>query len=201
MTTIEATKPVSRLERRKARTRSAIMNAAEELFGKKGYEETSIAEIAEIADTGVGTVYGYFASKADILQAVLVEHSRIAIGRYEAAVNERTPHMERIIAALAAYAGYLEENRTLLRAAFNSDVLKNGYRELDRGWLIDAFEGLLRGGIAAGEVRDLPVQTTVYVLLSTYMMAFLGLGAWSSRRDSPELRGELETIVRAMLAG
>lgn len=201
MTTIEATRPVSRLERRKARTRSAIMNAAEELFGKKGYEETSIAEIAEIADTGVGTVYGYFASKADILQAVLVEHSRIAIGRYEAAVNERTPHMERIIAALAAYAGYLEENRTLLRAAFNSDVLKNGYRELDRGWLIDAFEGLVRGGIAAGEVRDLPVQTTVYVLLSTYMMAFLGLGAWSSRRGSPELRGELETIMRAMLAG
>ncbi|MCA9823169.1 MAG: helix-turn-helix transcriptional regulator, partial [Dehalococcoidia bacterium] len=76
MTTLIAGSSTTRLERRKARTRASILSAAEQLFGSRGYDDTSIAQIAETADTGVGTVYGYFASKAEILQAVLRDHSR-----------------------------------------------------------------------------------------------------------------------------
>ena len=40
-----------RLERRKARTRAAIISAASKLFHERGYEDTSIQQIAELADT------------------------------------------------------------------------------------------------------------------------------------------------------
>ncbi len=190
----------TRLERRKARTRASIIAAAEQLFGSRGYDQTSIAQIAELADTGVGTVYGYFASKADILQAVLVDHSRAANAEYVQSIDPGTPYPDRIVSALAAYARYLKENRTLLRAAFSSSVISGDHHELNGHRLIGSFEHQLEAGIAAGQIRDLPVKSTVFMLLNTYMMACIGIGSWSARRDDPALLGELEAIVRATIS-
>jgi AcrR family transcriptional regulator len=47
--------------------RQAILTAARELFAGRGYEETTIAEIARAAGMAVGTVYLYFQNKHDIL--------------------------------------------------------------------------------------------------------------------------------------
>jgi AcrR family transcriptional regulator len=56
-------------ERKKANTRRALIAAAAELFQRKGYEETTIAEIAAAADVSTRTFFGYFASKEEILFA------------------------------------------------------------------------------------------------------------------------------------
>ena len=50
--------------------RQALLDAARDLFAKKGYEETTIAEIAQAAGVAVGTVYLYFHNKHDILTGV-----------------------------------------------------------------------------------------------------------------------------------
>jgi AcrR family transcriptional regulator len=50
--------------------RRAILDAARELFSKKGYEETTIADIARAAHIAVGTVYLYFRNKHDVYTAV-----------------------------------------------------------------------------------------------------------------------------------
>ncbi|MEO9254346.1 MAG: helix-turn-helix domain-containing protein, partial [Tepidiformaceae bacterium] len=88
MTTLETTQTAQpgRLERRKARTRAAILTAASRLFHERGYEDTSIQQVAERADTGVGTLYGYFASKEDILRAVLDDQRDEAIARYQSSI-------------------------------------------------------------------------------------------------------------------
>jgi len=52
--------------------RRAILDAARELFARRGYEETTIAEIARDAGVAVGTVYLYFQNKHDILVGVCV---------------------------------------------------------------------------------------------------------------------------------
>jgi AcrR family transcriptional regulator len=54
-------------ERQKERRYQAIINAAISLIKKKGYTATSIEEIAAKAEVGVGTVYNYFHTKADII--------------------------------------------------------------------------------------------------------------------------------------
>lgn len=59
----------SRQERRKAATRAKILGAAERLFGERGYAETSIDDIAELADVAVRTIYTHFPSKAAIMLA------------------------------------------------------------------------------------------------------------------------------------
>ena len=53
-------------ERSKARRRAAIIRAALELFAERGYDGTTIADIAAAADVAPRTVAMYFPSKQDI---------------------------------------------------------------------------------------------------------------------------------------
>lgn len=54
-------------ERKRERTRQALLDAAAELFERHGYEGTTVAEIADTADIGTRTFFSYFASKEDLL--------------------------------------------------------------------------------------------------------------------------------------
>src|SRR6267378_1608724 len=54
-------------ERKKQKTRDTIIKVALELFAERGYEETTIAEIADAAEISPRTIFAYFPSKEDIL--------------------------------------------------------------------------------------------------------------------------------------
>ncbi len=54
-------------ERKRTRTREALIEAAAELFERRGYDGTTIADIAAAADISTRTFFSYFASKEDVL--------------------------------------------------------------------------------------------------------------------------------------
>jgi AcrR family transcriptional regulator len=54
-------------ERKRQRTRQAIVDAALELFAEKGYDGTTVADIAAAAEIGTRTFFTYFASKDELL--------------------------------------------------------------------------------------------------------------------------------------
>jgi AcrR family transcriptional regulator len=59
---------VSRLDRRKARTRQALIDAAVRLIGEGRGDRASIQEITEAADIGFGSFYNHFDSKEQLFQ-------------------------------------------------------------------------------------------------------------------------------------
>lgn len=56
---------------RSRRTRAALLGAALELFAQRGYELTSISEIAARAGAGAGTFYQHFRSKRQVLLVLM----------------------------------------------------------------------------------------------------------------------------------
>jgi AcrR family transcriptional regulator len=75
-------------------TRQRLLEAAERGFGAKGYEPTSMNEIAEAAGVGVGTLYHHFPDKRALLLA-LIDHW----GDRELARDRGTEFFERYLGA------------------------------------------------------------------------------------------------------
>jgi AcrR family transcriptional regulator len=63
----DSTRP-SRLDRRKARTRQALVDAAVRLIADGRGDRASIQEITEVADIGFGSFYNHFESKDQLFQ-------------------------------------------------------------------------------------------------------------------------------------
>jgi AcrR family transcriptional regulator len=60
-------------ERKKQKTRDTIIRVALDLFAEQGYEQTTIAEIADAAEVSPRTIFAYFPSKEDIVFCHLPE--------------------------------------------------------------------------------------------------------------------------------
>jgi AcrR family transcriptional regulator len=53
-------------------SRSQLLDAAEEAFGRKGFHEATLKEVAELAEFSVGSVYSFFDSKDDLFRQIFV---------------------------------------------------------------------------------------------------------------------------------
>ena len=72
-----APRPVGRprVDRSEAQSRIAILDAAEELFAKHGFDATPTRKIAKKAKVTTGLVFYYFPTKEDLLKALIEERS------------------------------------------------------------------------------------------------------------------------------
>ncbi|GIF50691.1 TetR family transcriptional regulator [Asanoa ferruginea] len=74
-------------DRKRARTRQALVEAAATLFERDGYDETTVADIAAAAEIGTRTFFSYFASKEELLFPESDGRVRAAV----AAIADRGP--------------------------------------------------------------------------------------------------------------
>ncbi len=114
-------------ERKKQKTRDTIIKVALELFAERGYEQTTIAEIADAAEVSPRTIFAYFPSKEDIVFCQLPEaHERLA-----QALRERPDGATALDALRDFIAGSLssDPNATLRKRILASDeTLQRGER-------------------------------------------------------------------------
>ena len=106
-------------ERNPARSRAAILDAAEKLFAEKGYDVTSLSEVGAAAGVSRGTPGYFFGSKQDLYDAVLercYEEVRQAVrtGRARALASQQPP--EAILAgAVSDYFDFLATRPNFIR--------------------------------------------------------------------------------------
>ncbi len=113
-----------RLDRRQRReqTRERLLDAASEVFARRGYTAASLDDVAETAGYTKGAVYSNFASKADLFMALLERRIETHAAGPAGALRDAT--FEQAIGALE-------------RQAATSDPSPDS---LDPGWLLLAVE-------------------------------------------------------------
>lgn len=119
----------SRFERRKRRTRYALIQAAAELLVEKGYDDLTVQEITDRADVGRATFYLHFRDKEDIVWEMLHEHS-IAVSdkTYAALANEPFPRREYL--SWLMFFERAQTTRAVTNAIFTSKESWPLYRKL-----------------------------------------------------------------------
>ena len=140
-------------ERKKIRSRQQIMSAAVKCFDEHGYSETSIADIMNKAGLGVGTFYNYFASKEELLFALL---ERIEDELIELAEREKNSPLSALRKINERTAQLLDENKFVLplflSASKHSDRPEL-WRKRQRPKFRPVFEEIIELGQNEEEIR------------------------------------------------
>ncbi len=143
---------------RKLSKREAIIEAAIQVFSRKGYHNTRIEEIAIQAGAGKGTIYEYFSSKLELFHEVLFTGWRNFEENIPLEQIENMSVQEQLHRTISAHLRYFLENRQLARVSFWEVEAVD--QEL-LAWTLkikaekeQQMQALMEKGIARGELRD-----------------------------------------------
>ncbi len=144
-------------KKKKFQARQKILLAAAQQFKFKGFANTSIADIMQTANLGVGTFYNYFRSKEDVLLTLaknLCEGVEKNILSTEKSNLSSTELLEQCCISTAKL---IDENRFILPlficASDHSDKPEQISESLSPGFR-DLFEKIILRGQERGEFRD-----------------------------------------------
>jgi AcrR family transcriptional regulator len=158
-------------------TRRKIYDAAMEMFREKGFDETTMRDIAAKAGVALGGTYYYFSSKDAIVLAFYHEMQQASTSAVSDALAEKTKLKERIRAVLDERLKLLEPNRKFCAALFrhapdSSDSLSPFSQETHL--IRDAAIHQMKIAIDGGDVKIPPdLKPQLPYLLWLYQMALI----------------------------
>lgn len=198
---------------RAARTRAAILEAAEEIFAERGFAATRLEDVAERVGIRRASIVYYFRDKRELYEAVLEDVFDGLRSRIETALSSLDPLPERIEAGVSAWVDYVGGRPSLARlllrevadgAAERDSALRRftrPYFELIQKQVLDRPE---RGGERLAAVDPVHMASTIagtslfYVAALPILVPELGLDPTHPKRLSA-LREQLLRIVRSQL--
>lgn len=121
--------PVQRLtpERRRELTRNALVEAAIDVFARRGFDGASLEEIAEVAGFTRGAIYSNFGSKEDLLLAVVDRYSRMLFETFSAGLADAGSLEEKTVAGAELWRDLIhrDPNLTALNLEFRLRALRD----------------------------------------------------------------------------
>ncbi|MFG2331568.1 TetR/AcrR family transcriptional regulator [Streptomyces sp. NPDC048604] len=173
-------------EELRRRSRERILQAAVELVGERGYENTTLGDIADRAGTARGLVSYYFPGKRQLLQSAV--HRLMHLTLEEAL--EREPHTEdgreRLARAIDAILGLARDRPRLMRTHMAGILQAEGFVQCPEQQRL-AF--LLRDTMTRYGTPD--VDTDYPLLRALLMGAVVAVLLPGAPMPLPRLRAEL----------
>jgi AcrR family transcriptional regulator len=167
--------PAARQPRKDAlRNRERVLDAATELVRREG-EKVPIAHIAEHAGVGVGTVYRHFATRGDLLGALVYRSFGLAVDNARAAAAHPGSALEGVRAFFLATLR--DRERFVLPLHGGPAIFTPATRERQAD-VRTILRGLIDRGQAAGQLRaDLSPEDLI-VAASLLSRPLPGTGDW-----------------------
>ncbi len=141
-------------EKRHARTKQAILDAAQEIVAEQGPEGLSMRELANRIEYSPSGLYEYFGSKEEIIGALCME----GLERLSAALRPSTqsdrPWAERLVENGMAYLDFATRNPQHYLLMFGRvDFEHFTFEETQRNDAYGLLHQIIQGGVEAGEFR------------------------------------------------
>jgi AcrR family transcriptional regulator len=170
----------SHRERKKQRTRERIVESAFALFADRGYQATTLADIAAAADIAPRTFFSYFPSK----EAVVFHNFDAILASVQATLDER-PDGETTLDMLRRWVGRelspdrrIRDEEALRQALCREDPGLAAFQQHQQA----KFEDVLRMGVARDLGED-PDSLRPKLVAAAMMVALVAIGAETRDRD------------------
>jgi TetR/AcrR family transcriptional regulator len=102
-------KQMSRKEKEIEQRKKDILIVAEKLFLSQGYDDTTMDQIAQVAEFSKGTVYKYFSSKDEIYLTLGIKSYQMIIDKTKKLTENEEPGVSQLIAVGRAYFEFYKE--------------------------------------------------------------------------------------------
>jgi TetR/AcrR family transcriptional regulator, fatty acid metabolism regulator protein len=200
-------RPTARPTRRSARTRERIIEAATEVFARRGVHGTRVADIAERAGIAYGLVYHHFRNKEEILSAIFAERWAQYVAYLEELARTPAPFRERMRRLIHFWVETYRHDNDLMTVMINE--ITRSYEFLESHDItavlvaFDPIERIIVEGRANGEVRaDLDARLATYVVLGMAEMVLTGYVIGTlPREDAQAYAHDEEQLLSLLIEG
>jgi len=131
-------KELGRREQRRVQhqdmSRTQLLDAAEEVFGRKGFHEATLKEVADLAEYSVGSVYSFFENKDDLFRQIFLRRGDEFMTGLRAQFEDETQTpMEQLHNLIDFECGFFREHRHFGRLflRYSSATALGPNREID----------------------------------------------------------------------
>lgn len=164
-------------ERQRQEREQLILQATAELLVESGYHDTSLDEIASRVGISKGAIYLHFASKEDLVFALLERNMRLFYQTLDDALSGAATPREKLLAVVKAYTTMNRHAHRLRAAIFESPEfmgrLTERHGDLAAMWnaLGDKLSAVLDEGKATGEFdATVPTPVLLNIVRSVFTM-------------------------------
>jgi AcrR family transcriptional regulator len=182
-------------------TRQKLLDAAEEIFGSKGYENTSVAEITQRAGVAQGTFYIYFPDKKAAFTELVKELNHLVRKELAIATRDIDRRIDAERAGLKAFFKFVLRRPDLYRiirqAEFvDYEIFRWHYRQFSNGYVRQ-----LRKAMKGGQVKQLDAETTAYCLMA--IAEFMGMRwvLWQKKAPPEKALATIMDLISAGISG
>jgi AcrR family transcriptional regulator len=196
-----AAAPAGLRERKKARTRASLREHALRLFRERGYQNTTVEQIAAAAEVSPSTFFRYFPTKEDLVLQDDMDTRMIE------ALEQQPPGLGPVAAVRAAaqqmFASYSAADMEILRetTALTMTVPEIRARALDefaRTITVVAEAVARRAGRAP---EDLAVRTAAGAIIGVIMAITMPWEDWSEGRGFEDMFEHIDEALALLEAG
>jgi AcrR family transcriptional regulator len=174
-----------------AANRERVLDAATDLVRREG-EKVPMADIARAAGVGVGTLYRHFATREELLGALVHRSFDLALANARAVAATEGPALDGVRAFLAATLR--DRDRFVLPLHGGPLVFDDAIRALQAEVRV-VLQGLLDRGRAAGELRADLTPVDLIVSASLLSRPLPSVDDWDARAAR-----QIELLVEGLRA-
>lgn len=181
-------------------TRQRIMEAAEEVFGTRGFHESSITDITQRAGVAQGTFYLYFESKLELFRELVREISKQLRRATTAAIEGITDRREAEREGLKAFFAFLKSHRRIYKVVREAEFVDEDLFRWYYQRMAEGYTRRLQAAQSHGQIRDeLEAESLAWSIMGIAHMLGIRYVLWEE--DPDKIDAVLDDVMRFMNRG